>query len=829
MIKNRMRWNIKHTNQNELKNIMYESKVSGLAARVLLNRDFTDDEKINTFLNSDIAKLHPPFLLKDMDKAVEIIIDKIHQNEKILIYGDYDADGVTSTAVLYDFLKRADADVDYYIPDRSLDGYGLNMESLKRISVCNYSLVITVDNGISAVEEIKYIKDLGIEIVVTDHHECGEVIPEANAVINPKQSDCEYPFKFLAGVGVAFKLVCALAERLGKNHEVIEKYIEIVCIGTIGDIVPLIGENRILVKHGLERIPSSRNLGIKALCQDAGIAKYNTWSVAFMLVPRINAAGRLGGAKRAVELFTTDDMDTARNIAHELGEENKNRQEIEAEVLNEVLEKIEKENIHTKSIIIVGGEAWHHGVVGIAASRIVEKFNKPCIIASFEDGIGRGSGRSIDGVNLFEVLTGCSCFLEKFGGHELAGGITITQGNFDAFKEKAEELVDKITEGKILTKSIAVEGIIGIEELSYSNVKDLELLEPFGTANPAPVFCMENAEIASMRTVGDKKHLKLNIRSGSSQVEAIGFQMGEFIDSLKQGDRIDLIFTTETCHYGGRNYVQMVIKDLCTNNEAECEERYFEALDDAILNCENAVDSLNTNFIKKNREYAIIEEFLKNGSKNLFIINTLKVYKQIASFLSKKLTGDFEIKYRCDNDIAAKNVFLISPILREVNFSAYNNVILCDAFFKVDYYDKIINKCKDISVYSLYQDGEIEYNFEVLKKIKIDRNHLEAVYKLIRKYSSDNILKLSQNELLERLSKEFNIKSNLFLLKKSLEIFQEINLLQNKIEDGIMNIMLISTESKKASLEDSRIYRLLSNCEKEFNNNSKKIIKLIYG
>jgi len=832
MIKNRIRWNIKNTNEKEIQSIIKKSKVSGLVARVLANKGLTDLNEIEKFINSDLTNLHSPFLLKDMDMAVKIILNKIQQNQKILIYGDYDADGVTSTAVIYDFLKSVGADVCFFIPDRRLDGYGLNMESLERISFSNYSLVITVDNGISAIEEIKNIRSLGIDVVVTDHHECGEIIPEANAVINPKRSGCEYPFEFLAGVGVAFKLVCALGERLGKNHEeIVQKYIEIVCIGTIGDIVPLIGENRILVKHGLEKISKSSNIGIKALCEESGITKYSAWAVSFMLVPRINAAGRLGGAERAVELFTTNDIETAKNIAYELGQENKNRQEIEAEVLDEVLGKIEKENLNTKSIIIVDGENWHHGVVGIVASRVVEKFNKPCIIVSFEEESGRGSGRSLEGVNLFEVLTNCSCYLDKFGGHELAGGVTLSQNNFQLFKLEAEKIVDEITEGKVLIKSIDVESIINIEDLGFSDVNDMELLEPFGMANPAPIFCVESAEIASIRAVGDKKHLKLNIKNGSKQVDSIGFQMGELKDLLKVGDKIDLIFSAETSYYAGRNYVQMVIKDLCTNNEAEYEEKYFETLDERIFSCPNKIDAdaLKTNFIKKNRDFDTIEVFIGSGSKNLFIINTLEVYKKVISFLNKKLINDYEIKYKADNNTETKNIFIVNPILEEVNLSAYDNVILCDAFFKADYYGTIISKCRDISVYSLYQKDEIKYNLDVLSRIRIDRNHLEAVYKAIKKYSSGNVLKLSQSDLLEKLFKEYQLKSNLFSLKKSLEIFNEINLLENSIQDGMLNISLVPTASKKARLEDSSLYRWISNCENEFNNNSEKIIKIICG
>jgi len=872
MIKCRTKWNIKNPNEESIKNIIKTNKLSGLIARVLSNKGFTDSEEINMFLNPDICNLHSPFLLKDMDKAVEIIHQHIQKKEKILIYGDYDADGVTSTAVLYDYLKREGTNVFYYIPDRSSDGYGLNMESLERISISDYSLVITVDNGISAIEEIKHIRDLGVDVVVTDHHECGEIIPKANAVINPKRDDCEYPFKFLAGVGVTFKLVCALAETTGNFKEVFERYIEIVCIGTIGDIVQLTGENRIIVKYGLGKISNSSNLGIKALCEESGITKFSTWAISFMIVPRINAAGRLGGAERAVELFTTSDREIAKNIACELGQENRNRQEIEADVLNQVLDKIEKDNLQNKSIIIIGGEGWHHGVVGIVASRVVDRFNKPCIIASFEDESGRGSGRSLEGVNLFEVLSACSCYLEKFGGHELAGGITISRKNFEAFREKAEKIVDSITEGKTLIKSIEVEDIIDIKNLEYSAVNDLALLEPFGMGNPAPIFCIENAEIASIRTVGDNKHLKLSInrvlelegsfnscqtietviqgrstaypntlrgggisgdrhriKSDSKAVEAIGFQMGELKNHLKVKDKISLVFSAEISLFAGKNNVQMIIKDLYTTSEVEHEEKYFETLDIRILSCEYKIDALTTKFIQMNRDNETINEFIKSGSKNLFLINTIGVYRHVISILgTQDLNSDVEIRYNDDKGALARNVFIVNPILEEIDLSAYNKVILCDAFFRAEYYGTINNKSKKISVYVLYQKDDIKYNLEVLENIKVDRKHLEAVYRLIKKYSRDNVLKLSQSELFKILLDEHGLTSNSFLLRQSLEIFQDISLIKSVFENDVINITLIPTDGGKANLEDSNLYRIIANCVNDFNNNAKKIISMTF-
>ena len=369
-----------------------------------------------SFLNPDYSRLYNPFLLKDMDKAVNRILSALENKEKIIIYGDYDVDGITSTSILFLFLKENGAIVDYYIPNRMEEGYGLNLEAINKIKDKGTDLIITVDTGITAVNEVALAKELGMDVIITDHHECQAEVPQAYAVIDPKQEDCSYPFKLLAGVGVSFKLIQALAKKLN-NENSICKYMDIVSVGTVADIVPLIDENRILVKKGFEDIPNTQNIGLDALLKVSGYkgGPVTTGLIGFALGPRLNASGRIGDAKRGIELLITNDKEKAKMIADELNEENKNRQAMEQEIFNEAISLIEKEfDIKNTKVIVIAGEGWHQGVIGIVASKIVEKYYRPTILLTIEDGIAKGSARSVEGFNIFEALCESSQFLTKF-------------------------------------------------------------------------------------------------------------------------------------------------------------------------------------------------------------------------------------------------------------------------------------------------------------------------------------------------------------------------------------------------------------------------------
>jgi single-stranded-DNA-specific exonuclease len=555
-------WRVSKNNQQHISNIIQNIGISDLLAVVLANRGYTTLDEIRRFLRPDISQLHSPFLMKDMKKAVSKIISEIGEGGKIIIYGDYDVDGITSTSVLYDFLQNVGADVEYYIPDRLEDGYGLNLNVLETLCKTKPALIITVDCGISGVEEIEYINQQGIDVIVTDHHECQSTLPNSYAIINPKQPDCEYPFKFLAGVGVVYKLVEALAEEFDISKNIIYHYLDLVALGTVADIVPLLDENRALVKYGFQVIERKTNLGLKSLCEAAGVTKIDTFSIGYLIAPRINAAGRIGQASRGVELFTTKDVNTAQSIAAELDQENKNRQNIEAVVLEEVLQTIEREGQENDKIMVVSGEGWHHGVIGIIAGKITERYHKPCIIISFDDEIGRASGRSIEGFNLFEAVEKCSEYLEKFGGHPLAIGLSIDKTNLKDFKSKIKYIANQMMGQDEFIRVMHVECDITKEHLKEKTIEHLLYLEPFGADNPPPLFTMSNLTIIDMRTVGNNKHLKLKLGHEELVVDAIGFGLGELNEQLNKGEVIEALFIPEINEFNGRRSIQLNIKDI---------------------------------------------------------------------------------------------------------------------------------------------------------------------------------------------------------------------------------------------------------------------------
>ena len=497
-----------------------------------------------------------------MDIATERIIKAIKNQEKVIIYGDYDVDGITSITVLKSFLKDAGLEVGYYIPNRLEEGYGLNKNAIDKIYNENYELMITVDCGISANEEIEYANSLGLEVIVTDHHEPGDVIPNALAVIDNKRKDSRYPFRELAGVGVAFKVAQALGQKLGMREEAYLKYLDIVCVGTISDIVPLISENRVIAKLGLKLIKQTKNLGLRSIINSSGYNQINSTTISFGVAPRINACGRMGKAEEALNLLLSQDIYQVNELTKKLNDHNRERQEIEKSIFNDAIQKIEKEQLSNNRTIVLGGENWHHGVIGIVSSKITEMYFKPSILLSFEeDGIGKGSGRSIPGFDLHEALMKCEDTIERFGGHSMAIGITIKKDKLDEFYKQFEGIAkeNKIEE---IIPIVNIDAKVDLNEINKSMVADLKELEPFGEANKMPIFAFKNVKIDSIRALSEGKHLKLTLRDNNQIVNAIGFNMGKLADEYKIGDKIDIAGMLEINTFNGVDNLQINIKDI---------------------------------------------------------------------------------------------------------------------------------------------------------------------------------------------------------------------------------------------------------------------------
>ncbi len=557
-------WLLKEFDKNRVVEISKEFGISPLTSIILYNRGIQENDEIAEFLKCDLESLHDPYLLKDMDKAVDRLKKAQENNEKITIYGDYDVDGITSIAILYKHLTALGFDVDYYVPDRIQEGYGVNRDALDKIRENGTRVVITVDTGITAVEETEYAKSIGMDIIITDHHECKETIPAAYAAIDPKRKDCAYPFKNLAGVGVAFKLIQAFDNKTSVE-ELMELYSDLICLGTVADISPLVDENRIIVTKGLEHFKNTDNIGLKALL-DVSITNskpITTSTIGYIIAPRINASGRLGCASRSVEMFLTSDKEKAYELANGLCEENTIRQQTEQKMFAEALEYIKNNpQMEDDQVLVIPHENWHHGIVGIVSSKITEKFYKPSILFAIDGDEAKGSGRSISGFNLFEALEKSSDLLEKFGGHELAAGLSIKTENIEKFRETINAHTSEKMDDTALIPTVSIDAVIKPSYITLDTVDEINKLQPFGVDNPLPVFAVRNIKIHKISTMSDNKHLRMTLLKDGKFLDAVGFGMGEYYNHLKEGDFIEVAFGLDVNDYKGFKNVQLILKDI---------------------------------------------------------------------------------------------------------------------------------------------------------------------------------------------------------------------------------------------------------------------------
>lgn len=556
------KWEYCQADEEKLFKIASENNISIILARILLNRNIDTSTKINKFLYPKIEDLYDPFLMDDMGIAVDKILEIISNKQKITIYGDYDVDGITSVAILTKFLTELGADNTYYLPSRLEEGYGLNVEAIDKIVKDGTKLLITVDCGVSAYDEVKYAISRGLDVIITDHHECPSILPDsAIAVVDPKKPNNKYPCNFLAGVGVTFKLIQAISLKLKLDRKRYLKYLDLVCLGTVADIVPLLDENRVIAKYGLELIKSTKNMGLKALINVAGYKQIDSTAISFGIAPRINACGRMGEAKLALKMLLTNDEEEANNIAEELNKINRDRQNIEKLIMEHAISIIEKEKLYNDKIIVLGHDDWHHGIIGIVASKITELYYKPSILICFDGDEGKGSGRSIEGFDLYQALSDCSDNLLKYGGHEMAIGLSLKKENFEEFKNSIVDYVNRnMSDNNIPT--IKVDSIIQLKDISTSVINDLNLLQPYGESNSAPIFISKNVKVDKIRTLSNDKHLKLNIKDGNIVFDAIAFNMGNRKDSVKMESGVDILHYLEVNSFNGSEFIQLNVKDI---------------------------------------------------------------------------------------------------------------------------------------------------------------------------------------------------------------------------------------------------------------------------
>lgn len=605
------KWNIAQYDKQKARNILENYNVDALTAVLLASRGITEDEEILSLFSNEY-NLIDPFTLPDMDIAVERIGCAIESGEKIGIFGDFDADGVTSTALIYLYLKSVGADVVYYVPDRNKEGYGLNIGAVDRFISQNVSLIITVDNGISAFEEIAYANEKNIDVVVTDHHMQGDILPEAVAVVNPHRKDSECEYSDWAGVGVAFKLICALN---GDEEEILNEYSDLVCIGTIADIVSVLGENRTLIKEGLKLINNTKRLGIAALKGVAGLTgrELNSGDVAFSLSPRINASGRVGSAMKAVKLLITEDKQEAINIAEEINEYNSQRIAIENKIVEEAYEIIKNNQLYNNRVIIVSGYGWNSGVSGIVASKICEKYGKPAIvIADNGEEILKGSCRSLDGFSIFEAISACCDSLVQFGGHTLAAGLSLKRDKVKEFELLINDYAAKMHR-YMPSPQLNVDFKINPASIDTSLLSSINAFQPFGMNNSKPVFAIFKARLTNIASISGNRHLRLSFVKNDASFTAVYFNHSTFDIPYSVGNYLDLAVTLEKNEYYGKVTVSIIIKDIHYSGVPDenliTGRQVFENF------IRNETNDKEINYINLNREHiAIVYRFIRDNN-----------------------------------------------------------------------------------------------------------------------------------------------------------------------------------------------------------------------
>jgi single-stranded-DNA-specific exonuclease len=509
-------------------------------------------------------------LLKDMTKAVTRIKKAITNKEKLMIFGDFDADGTTGTTILIKTMELIEGKAEHYFPSRLTEGYGLNKKAIDNAVNNNIKLIITVDCGINANKEVSYAKKKGIDVIITDHHEPPEQLPEAKAIINPKQKECKYPYKELAGVGVAFKLAQSLIREYSISFDEFS-FLDLVCLGTVADIVPLTGENRIIVKNGLKKLMKTENIGLKALIEVSDIKgkEINPGHISFRLAPRINAAGRLTSADKIMKLFQTKSETEAYTIAKFLDEQNTKRQDIQQKILDEAILKVEKEiDLDKETCIILADESWHRGVIGIVASKIVEKYHRPTILIAIEKGIGYGSGRSISNFHLFDAVDSCKDLFENYGGHTQAIGIKINKNNIEKLRKEINNYAKKMLSAEDLIPKINLDVKLKLSQVDEELIDEINKLTPFGMGNPKPVFYSTNLSLEDEPRILKEKHIRMELCDGSEIIDAIGFNMAHFYDEImKNQEQINVVFFPELNEWNGDETMNLVLKDMKFGNQ----------------------------------------------------------------------------------------------------------------------------------------------------------------------------------------------------------------------------------------------------------------------
>lgn len=743
------------------------NNINPLIQTILLQRGLNNKE-IKKFLYGSIDDLYDPYLMPDLKKGVERIIRALNNKEKIIIYGDYDVDGITSTALLYTYFKRSlGYEVGYYLPNRLKEGYGLNMEAIKKIVKKGYDLIITVDCGITRNREVEYAREEGIDVIVTDHHQPGDSLPGALAVIDPHRRDGKYPFKELAGVGVAFKLCQGIEKKIkGKSFSSdLDNLLDLVALGSIADIVPLRGENRILVKEGLRLLPHN-NTGVRALIKKTGLEgkNLNAGQIGYIIAPPLNAAGRMDDPEMGIELLVSESVERANDIAEKLVKINRNRQDEEERILNEAREMVNGLGDGYSSIILAS-ENWHHGVIGIVASRLVEEYYRPTILIAIEDGIGKGSCRSIPGLNIYDALSACSEELRAYGGHAMAAGLEIEVSKLETFRRKFDNyLKGQLTDEDFIPK-LKLDGILNPQEINIELYNDLEELKPFGVGNPRPKFLLNNVKLSKIFSIGkDGKHLKFSLQNG---LKGIGFGFGKMKNNLIN-KKLDLAFTLNLNEWNGMKELQINLEDVHIRDEIDTYPVIFKMEGCSILDKRGCKDHIG-----------YIKNIYKGNKKIAVFINNLSLYKSFKNKLGRE-------KVFLINKREEYNIFLQkeSGILMFSNTdiregSVVDELVISSLPFSINELGEIFSLFagEKTNIHLLFGKEQVKINQEIIKKMLPSDKFLRRLYLLLKSFPKKDLLYSEINKL---ISKEVNYSFEKRMVNTSLTIFKEIGLIEDR-------------------------------------------------
>ncbi|SHE49564.1 exonuclease RecJ [Caldanaerobius fijiensis DSM 17918] len=742
---------------------------------------------IDIYISKDMIR--DPFEIKDMKKAVQRIKKAIDEGEKIAVYGDYDVDGITSTAILYKALKGLSADVMYYIPDRLDEGYGLNIDAVKYLIDCGVKLIITVDCGVTALDEIKYANDCGIDVIVTDHHTCGPVLPPAYCIVNPKREDDISPFKLYAGAGIAFKLSMALGYS-------VDDFIQYAVLGTVSDIVPLVGENRIIAKLGLEKINERSDPGITALIEVCGITgDVKSEDIGYKIGPRLNAAGRMSTPELGLKLLLTENKNEAIDIAKELNRLNSQRQYIENEIYSEAVNMVESEML--PDVLVLAKEGWHEGVIGIVASKLANVYNRPCIVISLSGDIGKGSCRSIKYFNIYEALKVCEPYLEKYGGHDMAAGLTIKAENIDVFKKQINLYAQNILKPEHKTPEIYIDMVLPEEYYLIDTAEELSLLEPYGIGNQKPVFLCKDLTVSDVRNVGDDRHLRLKLYSSKGrEINAVGFNMGSLINDIKQGDCIDVVCNLEINKWNDENNLQFNLIDVRYSKRqiTNLYNKYLNTFKRVILRSEFSPKHVKISDIKaKKIEEALLPALLKEYN-NLIIVYS---FRQLINFIRKfgELSENIGLCFEVIDD-ERKNILLVNPDYTLLDFSRFHNIIFLNLPVDIENLKDIMN-VMDFNVFFIDDPCHVLLYSEDVCDMIPTRSDFEDVYICIKECGKE----ISSKRLIQMLNK------NPLKIDLCTQIFRELGLIKvTEKDDGIYYAI---NQVGKVNLNNSRLYMKL--------------------